>query len=125
MDAGLQLLRWRRAAEQNSAGTMLRFTDFASPEFVEKDMDFEQRLNAIVEMEAKGDVYLGFENVEYLCAADIGRVVRVWKKLKDENRRLVLCHVRPLVWELFHITRVDELMEIDRSGPHLPPSASV
>ena len=98
---------------------MLRFRDFVSPEYSEKDMSFGQRLAAIVEAKAKGNVYLDFEKVQYLYAADIGKVVRVWKKLKDEYRRLVLCNVEPFVCELFRITRLFDLMEIRRSGPRV------
>ena len=125
MALALHLSRWNRATKQDGDGTMLRFTDFVNPGLAEKDMDFGQRLNAIVEMEAKGDLYLDLEGVEYLYAADIGNVVRVWKKLKDEDRRLVLCNVEPFVWELFHITRLDERIEIRRGGPRFSLPARV
>src|ERR1017187_9629599 len=125
MDFTLNLARWNLAAKHDGDGTMLRFTDFVIPGLAGKNMDFGQRLDAIVEMEAKGDLYLDLEGVEYLYAADIGNVVRVWKRLKDEHRRLVLCNAEPFVLELFHITRLDERIEIRRGGPRFSLPARV
>jgi anti-anti-sigma factor len=118
MDLSLHSSPWDRVAEGNRGGTMLRFTDFVSPRHVENDLNFGQHLDAIIEAEAKGDVYLDFENVESLNAADIGKIVRAWRKLKAENRRLVLCNVEPFAYELLNITCMDTLMEIRRGGPH-------
>jgi anti-anti-sigma factor len=114
----LNTSRWNRSAERDSNCTMLRFRDFVNPGNNDKDLDFGKRLDEMIAGEAKGTVYLDLRNVRYLYAADIGKVVRAWRKLKEEGRRLILCNVEPFVCELFHITRVDNLIEIRRGVPH-------
>ena len=117
MDFALNNMRSDRTANANGNSMMLRFRDFVSSGYIEKELNFGQRLDAIAEAEARGDVYLDFEHIKCLYAADVGKIVLVWKRLKVQGRRLVLCNVEPFVWELLHLTRLETLMEIHRDRP--------
>jgi anti-anti-sigma factor len=71
-----------------------------------------QQLASLFEGRASGTVYLDLEHVTNLHAGEVGKVVEIWKRLKDERRRLVLCNVHPFICEVLSITRLDTLMEV-------------
>lgn len=75
-----------------------------------------QLINLVDEL-AQGNVYLDCERVAYLPGVELGKLVTLWKKLKGEGRRLVLCNVQPQVYEVFRVTHLTRLMEICRDGP--------
>jgi anti-anti-sigma factor len=103
--------RWQLAPEQNGDGTVVLFTGHVR-KAATADVILGRQLASIVHEHTEGDLYLDFRNLEFLTAADIGRLVNLWKELKDDGRRLVLCNVKPLVHQVFQIIRLNKLMEI-------------
>src|SRR5436305_8237727 len=75
------------------------------------------QLAKIVDKHSRGNLRLDFRHVEFLTSADIGRLVRLWKKLKDDGRRLAFHNVKPLVYQVFQVIRVNKLMEIRDKCP--------
>ena len=64
-------------------------------------------------------IVISLRNVEYFVsgslfpdACPIGALLRLNRILKDSHRRLMLCDLRPRQAEVFHILRLDELLEI-------------
>lgn len=59
-----------------------------------------------------GNVVLDLEAIEYLQGAHIGRIVVLWRRLRDKGGQLVLCGMTPLVREYFTILRLDRVLTI-------------
>jgi anti-anti-sigma factor len=52
------------------------------------------------------------DEVEYLNSGFLDVLVRVHKKLKSRNSRLRLGNLDPQIYEVFHATKLDELLDI-------------
>jgi len=57
---------------------------------------------------------LSFRGVEFMSSAMIGKVVQLHKKCKADNIKLKLCDITPQVLEVFTITRLDKLLDIQK-----------
>ena len=63
--------------------------------------------------EAEGiNLILDFCNVEFLSSAVLGLLIRVSKKVYERDGRLKLCNINPRIYEVFKITRLDEIFDI-------------
>jgi anti-anti-sigma factor len=109
--------RWMVTPAQNADGTVVIFTGHVRQAATAEDEVLGQQLARIVDEQTEGNLYLDFRNVEFLNNADIGRLVRLWKKLDVGGRRLVLCNVKPLVYQVFRVFHLNKLMEIRDERP--------
>lgn len=55
---------------------------------------------------------LNFKNVEHLSSAALGMLITLEKQVKEERGRLKLSNIRPQIYEVFKITRLNRLFEI-------------
>ncbi len=55
---------------------------------------------------------LNFKNVEHLSSAALGMLITLEKQVKEERGRLKLSNIRPQIFEVFKITRLNRLFEI-------------
>ena len=55
---------------------------------------------------------LNFNNVEFLSSAALGKLISLDKKVKEANGQLRLSNIRPEIYEVFAITRLNKLFEI-------------
>jgi anti-anti-sigma factor len=108
--------RWKVTARQSGDGTVIFFTGHVK-KAATADVVFGHQLDRIVDQYDEGTIYLDFRKVEFLTAADIGRLVSLWKKMKDDGRRLVVCNAKPLVYQVFQVIRLKKLMEIRGERP--------
>jgi anti-sigma B factor antagonist len=108
--------RWIVTREQNADDTVVIFTGHVR-QSATADVVLGHQLAGIVDEQTEGTLHLDFRNVEFLSSADIGRLVSLWKKLQDDGRRLVLCNVKPLVYRVFQIIRLNKLVEIREDRP--------
>jgi anti-anti-sigma factor len=109
--------RWQVTPNQNADGTVVIFTGHARQAAAAADVVLGQQLARIVDEQTQGNLCLDFRKVEFLNSDDIARLVHLWKKLKDDGRRLVLCNVKPLVYQVFQVIRLDKLMETREERP--------
>ena len=63
-------------------------------------------------------ILLNFSNVEFLSSAALGKLITLDKKVKSSNGQLRLSNIRPEIYEVFAITRLNKLFEIhdDEAG---------
>ena len=106
---------WKVKPEPNGNGTVAIFTGHAR-RTASADVVLGDRLASIVD-ETEGALRLDFRDVEFLHSDDIARLVNLWKKLKKDGRQLGLCNVKPIVYQVFQIIRLHELMEIQGQLP--------
>jgi anti-sigma B factor antagonist len=71
-----------------------------------------EQLFSLVDNSGRRKVLLNFSNVEYLSSAALAKLITLNKKLQQVNGRLVLCNIDPQIYEVFEITKLNRLFEI-------------
>jgi anti-anti-sigma factor len=71
-----------------------------------------QELFQLIEEEHRDRVVLNFHNVEFLSSAALGKLITLDKKVKAHGGRLKLSNIRPEIYEVFAITKLNKLFDI-------------
>ena len=71
-----------------------------------------QELFRLVEEDHHTNLLLNFTNVEFLSSAALGKLITLDKKVKLHNGRLKLSNIRPEIYEVFAITKLNKLFDI-------------
>lgn len=69
-------------------------------------------LTRLVTKDHRIKLLLNFENVEYLSSAALGKLISLHKRVREHNGQLKLCDIRPEIYEVFKITKLNLLFEI-------------
>lgn len=59
-----------------------------------------------------GALLLSFEHVRYLSSGALGTLIRLNKRAEEHGGTLKLCHIRPSLYEIFAITKLNKLFDI-------------
>jgi anti-sigma B factor antagonist len=70
------------------------------------------QLFALIDEDARSKIILDFSNVEYLSSAALGKLITMEKKVKAAKGKLRLCCIRPEIYEVFAITKLNRLFKI-------------
>ncbi|MBW3538832.1 MAG: STAS domain-containing protein [Planctomycetes bacterium] len=70
------------------------------------------QLFGLVDEDKRGKIVLDFSNVEYLSSAALGKLITMDKKVKAAKGKLRLCSIRPDIYEVFAITKLNKLFDI-------------
>lgn len=70
------------------------------------------QLFGLVDEDDRKKIILDFSNVEYLSSAALGKLITMEKKVKGASGRLRLCCIRPEIYEVFAITKLNKLFSI-------------
>ena len=70
------------------------------------------QLFGLVDEDGRAKIVLDFSNVEYLSSAALGKLITLDKKVKATRGKLRLCSIRPDIYEVFAITKLNKLFEI-------------
>lgn len=106
----------RRIEVTNLSGTagdvsMVRFLDRKIIEAA-NIQELGDELFALVERDSKKNVILNFNNVEFLSSAALNKLIILDKKIKAHSGKMRLCNLRPEIYEVFAITRLNQLFDI-------------
>ena len=71
------------------------------------------QLFGLVDEDGRDKIVLDFSNVEYLSSAALGKLITMDKKVKAAKGKLRLCSIRPDIYEVFAITKLNKLFIID------------
>lgn len=71
-----------------------------------------QELFQLVEEENRGKLLLNFSTVEFLSSAALGKLITLDKKVKAHGGKLKLSNIRPEIYEVFAITKLNKLFDI-------------
>ncbi len=71
-----------------------------------------QELFALIEEEGKKKLLLNFSHVDFLSSAALGKLITLDKKVKSNAGKLRLSNIRPEIYEVFMITRLNKLFNI-------------
>jgi len=70
------------------------------------------QLFGLVEEDGRKRIVLDFSNVEYLSSAALGKLITLDKKAKSAGGKLRLCSIRPDIYEVFAITKLNQVFDI-------------
>ena len=73
----------------------------------------EQLFNLVDELN-RLKLLLNFSNVEYLSSSALGKFITLNKKVSKAGGRLILCNIAPQIHEVFEITKLDKLFNIQK-----------
>jgi anti-sigma B factor antagonist len=58
------------------------------------------------------NLVIDFSNVQFLSSAVLGLLIRISKKISENKGRLKFCSINSKIFDIFKITRLDEIFEI-------------
>jgi len=73
-----------------------------------------EQLFSLVDELGRRKLILNFSNVEYLSSAALGKFITLNKKVNAAGGRLVLCNIDPQIYEVFEITKLNKLFNIQK-----------
>ena len=95
--------------------------DITVVNFVDKKILDEQNIQVIgeqlfslVDELGRRKVLLNFKNVEFLSSAALGKLITMNRKLQTAGGKLVLCEIDPQIYEVFEITKLNKLFNIQK-----------
>ncbi|MGC4001811.1 MAG: STAS domain-containing protein [Pirellulales bacterium] len=71
-----------------------------------------QELFSLVEQDKQSALVLNFSNVEFLSSAALGKLITLDKKMKPLGGKVRLSNIRPEIFEVFRITKLNKLFDI-------------
>lgn len=71
-----------------------------------------QTINALVEERDNPKILLDFSNVDHLSSAALGMLINANNRIKQKNGQLRLASIKPQIFEVFVITKLNKLFKI-------------
>ena len=91
--------------------TIIHFTDEKILE--ERDIKaLQDSIMSVIEQAERISLILDFGNVRFLSSAVLGLLIRVFKRIYEQDGRLGLCNINPKIFEIFKITRLTKTFDI-------------
>ena len=102
-----------RRLEVNEVGdvTVVRFRDQKIIEDI-NIQELGQEMFRLVEAENRHKLLLNFSSVDFLSSAALGKLITLDKKVKGRDGVLKLSNIRPEIYEVFAITKLNRLFDI-------------
>ena len=61
-------------------------------------------------------ILLSFDGVEFMSSAMLGRLVQFLKTCKQQGAVLKVCSIAPEIFEVFKLTKLNKLFDIQKDG---------
>jgi anti-sigma B factor antagonist len=91
--------------------TVVRFVDRKILD-VTNIHELGRELFQLVEEQNKKKILLNFSAVEFLSSETLGELIKLEKKVKQHSGKLILSNIKPEIYEVFAITRLNKLFDI-------------
>ena len=91
--------------------TVVRFRDHKIVEDI-NIQQLGQELFQLVEVDNRDKLLLNFSAVGFLSSAALGKLITLDKKMKAHGGSLKLSNIRPEIYEVFAITKLNRLFDI-------------
>jgi anti-sigma B factor antagonist len=101
--------------QEVGAATVVRFTGENVRLHEEKMRRIGPELNLLLAEVGRRRVVLDFGNVTYLTSTALGKFVGLHSRLQALGGSLALFNVRPEIYEVFALTRLDTILELHNS----------
>jgi anti-sigma B factor antagonist len=97
--------------DYTDTATVITFTDDKILE--EKDIQsLQESIMSVLSQSEQIQLILDFSNVKFLSSSALGLLIRVSKKIYENNGELRLCGINPKIYEVFKITRLTKIFDI-------------
>ncbi len=102
-----------RRLDVNEVGdvTVVRFRDQKIIEDI-NIQELGQEMFQLVEVDHRDKLLLNFAAVDFLSSAALGKLITLDKKVKARGATLKLSNIRPEIYEVFAITKLNRLFDI-------------
>ena len=91
-------------------------------EFVDKKildevsiMQIGEQLNELVAQAEAPRLVVDFAGVAHMSSSALGVLITLHKRVREKNGQLRLCNIQPVIYEIFAITRLNEIFDIHAS----------
>ena len=74
--------------------------------------EIKQALEAMIDERERIKLLLDFTNVDHLSSAALGMLINVNNRIKQANGQLRLAAIKPQIYEVFVITKLNKLFRI-------------
>ena len=91
--------------------TVVRFRDHKIIEDI-NIQELGQEMFRLVETDGRDRLLLDFSSVDFLSSAALGKLITLDKKMKAHGGVLKLSNIRPEIYEVFAITKLNRLFDI-------------
>jgi anti-sigma B factor antagonist len=91
--------------------TIVAFTDRKILDEINISQIGEQ-LNALVARPSTPKLVLDFAAVSHMSSSALGMLITIHKRIRERNGQLRLCAIQPAIFEVFVITRLNEILKI-------------
>ena len=91
--------------------TVVRFND----KKIVEDINIEElgrELFRLIEEDKRKKLLLNFSSVDFLSSSALGKLITLEKKVRAHGGVLKLSNIRPEIYEVFTITKLDRLFDI-------------
>ncbi|HUW20253.1 MAG TPA: STAS domain-containing protein [Sedimentisphaerales bacterium] len=72
----------------------------------------QESIMSVIDQSRRINLVLDFRNVRFLSSAVLGLLIRVSKKVYENDGQLKLCSISPKLHEIFKITRLTKIFDI-------------
>lgn len=76
-----------------------------------------QQFKALVAESDQPRFIIDFTNVAYMSSSALGMLITLHKRIREKKGELRLCNIHPNIYEVFVITRLNEILQICQSRP--------
>ncbi|MFB3890400.1 MAG: STAS domain-containing protein [Phycisphaerae bacterium] len=71
-----------------------------------------EQLNALVAKSPQPKIVVDFTAVSHMSSSALGMIITLHKRIREKNGQLRLCSIQPAIYEVFVITRLNEILKI-------------
>lgn len=107
----MAVIKPRISVEYAENATIVAFVD----EKILEEMDIhslQESIMSVIDEAKKINLILDFCNVQFLSSAVLGLLMRISKKVYEQDGQLRLCNISPKIYEIFKITRLNKIFDI-------------
>jgi anti-sigma B factor antagonist len=92
----------------------IRVVEFTSAKILDEAniAEIGATLNSMIDEETNPKLLLDFSNVDHLSSAALGMLINANNRIKQRNGQLRLTNIKPQIYEVFVITKLNKLFRI-------------
>jgi anti-sigma B factor antagonist len=92
----------------------IRIVEFTNNKILDEAniADIGQTLTGLIDERPQPKLLLDFTNVDHLSSAALGMLINCNNKIKQKNGQLRLTNIKPQIFEVFVITKLNKLFRI-------------
>jgi anti-sigma B factor antagonist len=92
----------------------IRIVEFTNNKILDEAniAEIGQTLNAMIDEKEAPKLLLDFSNVDHLSSAALGMLINVNNRIRQKNGQLRLASIKPQIFEVFVITKLNKLFRI-------------